>query len=42
MIGAAVHDPMRRFATENYRIAKRLFDHLFGACEQRGRRVRKR
>ena len=38
----AVHDPKRHFATGNYRIAKRLFDHLVGADEQRGRRIRKR
>jgi hypothetical protein len=28
MIGAAVHDPTRHFATANYRTAKDLFDHL--------------
>jgi hypothetical protein len=37
MIGAAVHDPQRHFATANYRIAKGLFDHLVGAGEQASR-----
>jgi hypothetical protein len=34
MIGAAVHDPQRQFATDNCRIAKRSLDHLVGAGEQ--------
>src|ERR1700731_268719 len=35
MIGAAVHDPNRRFAVINYRTAKGSFDHLVGGCPAR-------
>jgi hypothetical protein len=35
--GAAVRDPLRRFATFTCRVAKGLLDHLVGDCEQRGR-----
>ena len=34
LVGAAVHDPERHFATVNYRTAKGLFDHLVSAAEQ--------
>jgi len=37
MIGAAVVDPKRHFATANYCIAKGLLDHLVGEREQRRR-----
>jgi hypothetical protein len=37
MIGAAVNDPQRHFATVNCRIAKGLFNHLVGDGEN-GRR----
>ncbi len=33
MIGAAVHDPKRRFGTLNYRITKGSFDHVVGDRE---------
>jgi hypothetical protein len=35
MIGAAVHDPKRRFADTDYRTARGLFNHLVGTGEQR-------
>ena len=39
MIGAAVYDPERHFATANYRNAKGLLDHLVGDGEQRARNL---
>jgi hypothetical protein len=35
MIGAAVHDPKRRFAIVNYRIAKGLFENPLGMIRPR-------